>query len=97
MLVSVKANTQAEALQASLSIMLPTIFLSGYVFPRATMPLPFFILSYFVPATYMIEIFRGIILRGAGFVDLWIHALALAVIGITVLLIAAKRFSRMIV
>jgi ABC-2 type transport system permease protein len=97
MLVSVKANTQAEALQSSMSIMLPTIFLSGYVFPRATMPLPFYILSYFVPATYMIEIFRGVILRGAGFLELWPSALALAVIGVSVLLFAANRFKRMVV
>ncbi len=97
MLVSVKANTQAEALQSSMSIMLPTIFLSGYVFPRATMPLPFFLLSYFIPATYMIEIFRGVILRGAGIVELWPSALALAVMGIAVLLLAAKRFSKMVV
>jgi ABC-2 type transport system permease protein len=97
MLISVKANTQAEALQSSMSIMLPTIFLSGYVFPRATMPLPFYILSYFVPATYMIDIFRGIILRGAGFSQIWVNALALLAMGILVLTIAAKRFSKMVV
>lgn len=97
MLISVKANTQAEALQSSMSIMLPTIFLSGYVFPRATMPLPFLVLSYFIPATYMIEIFRGVILRGAGIVQLWPSALALTVMGIAILLLAAKRFSKMVV
>jgi ABC-2 type transport system permease protein len=97
MLISVKANTQAEALQASMTVMLPSIFLSGYVFPRATMPLPFFILSYFVPATYMIDIFRGIILRGAGFTQIWTSALALLTMGILVLLLAAKKFSKMVV
>jgi drug efflux transport system permease protein len=97
MLISVKANTQAEALQFSLTIMLPTIFLSGYVFPRATMPLPFYILSYLVPATYMIDIFRGVILRGAGFAQIWTSALVLLAMGIFILLVAAKRFSKMIV
>lgn len=97
MLISVRANTQAEAMQAAMTIMLPSIFLSGYVFPRETMPLPFYILSNFVPATYMISIFRGIILRGAGILQLWPDALALLVMGVSILLLAARRFSRMIV
>ncbi len=96
MLISAKANSQAEALQSSMSIMLPTIFLSGYVFPRHNMPLFFYILSCFVPATYMIDTFRGIILRGAGLQQLWLNGLILFVMGVTVLLIAAKRFGRMV-
>jgi ABC-2 type transport system permease protein len=97
MLISVKANSQAEAMQSSMSIMLPTIFLSGYVFPRHNMPLIFLAMSYLVPATYMIDTFRGIILRGATFLDLWMNAAVLAFMGIAVLLLAAKRFGKMIV
>jgi ABC-2 type transport system permease protein len=97
MLISVKANSQAEAMQSSMSIMLPTIFLSGYVFPRHNMPLIFLAMSYLVPATYMIDTFRGIILRGAGFFDLWLNAAVLAFMGVAVLLLAAKRFGKMIV
>jgi ABC-2 type transport system permease protein len=97
MLISVRANSQAEAMQASMSIMLPTIFLSGYVFPRHNMPLLFLAMSYLVPATYMIDTFRGIILRGAGFMDLWFNAAVLAFMGVAVLFIAAKRFGKMIV
>jgi ABC-2 type transport system permease protein len=97
MLISVKANSQAEAMQSSMSIMLPTIFLSGYVFPRHNMPLIFLAMSYLVPATYMIDTFRGIILRGATFVDLWMNAAVLAFMGIAVLFIAARRFGKMIV
>jgi ABC-2 type transport system permease protein len=97
MLISVRANSQSEAMQSSMSIMLPTIFLSGYIFPRSNMPFIFLLMSYFVPATYMIDTFRGIILRGAGFLDLWVNAAVLAFMGIVVLLIAAKRFGKMIV
>lgn len=97
MLLSVRANSQAEALQASMSIMLPTIFLSGYVFPRNTMPTIFYVISYLVPATYMVDISRGVILRGATFMDLWHNAAALAVMGLVVLFLAAWRFGRMIV
>src|SRR5205814_4640403 len=61
----------------SLSSFLPSIFFSGYIFPRETMPKFFYVLTYFVPATYFIDITRGIILRGAGWVHLWIDAVAL--------------------
>ncbi|MBZ5533224.1 MAG: ABC transporter permease [Acidobacteriia bacterium] len=97
MLISVRANTQAEAIQASMALMLPSIFLSGYVFPRETMPTIFHMLSNFVPATYMINIFRGIILRGAGFPQLWLDGLVLAIMGVGVLLLAARKFERMVV
>ncbi len=97
MLISVRAGTQAEAMQSSFSIMLPSIFLSGYIFPRETMPVIFHAMSNFVPATYMINIFRGIILRGAGFQELWLDGLILAVMGIGVLLLAARKFERMVV
>ncbi len=97
MLISVRATTQAEAIQASMGLMLPSIFLSGYVFPRETMPAVFHMLSNFVPATYMINIFRGIILRGAGFPELWLDGLVLAIMGVGVLLLAARKFERMVV
>jgi len=97
MLISAKANSQNDAMQRSMGIMLPTIFLSGYIFPRDTMPWLFYGMSYLLPATYMMDIARGIILRGAGFMDLWIDALVLAVMGIVILLLAARGFRKMIV
>lgn len=97
MLVSSKANSQTEALQLSMMTILPSIFLSGYIFPRDNMPLIFYLMSYLVPATYMIDISRGVILRGAGFAELWINTLALLAMGITVLLLASRRFRKMIV
>lgn len=97
MLISVKANSQMEALQLAMSIMLPSIFLSGYIFPRENMPAFFYGLSHFVPATYIIDTFRGVILRGAGFAELWPNTLVLFGMGVVVLLIAARRFRTMIV
>ena len=96
-LISTKANSQAEAMQLAMMIMLPTIFLSGYIFPRTTMPLVFYIASFFIPATYMVNISRGVILRGAGIEQLWIDALVMLVMGIVILMLAARRFTRMIV
>ena len=97
MLISSKANSQNDAMQRSMGIMLPSIFLSGYIFPRDTMPLIFYAMSYFVPATYMMNIARGIILRGAGLFELWGNAAMLLGIGLGVLLLAARNFKKMIV
>lgn len=65
-LVSSKANSQSEAIQLAFLTFLPSIFFSVYIFPRETTPKIFYIISYFVPASYDINITRGIILRGAG-------------------------------
>ena len=97
MLISSKANSQNDAMQRAMGIMLPTIFLSGYIFPRDTMPLIFWLMSFCLPATYMMDISRGIILRGAGLFELWGNALILLLMGIGVLLLAAKNFRKMIV
>jgi ABC-2 type transport system permease protein len=97
LLISTRANSQIEALQLGMMTILPSIFLSGYIFPRDTMPLFFHALSYLIPATYMVDIARGVILRGAGFAELWSNAVILALMGLVILLLAARRFQRMIV
>ena len=96
-LISSKANSQAEAMQLAFLTILPSIFFSGYIFPRETMPKFFYVLSYFVPATYFIDITRGIILRGAGWVHLWIDAVALFLFGTMLLVIAARRFQNKVI
>lgn len=96
-LISSKATTQAQAMQLSFLTILPSIFFSGYIFPRETMPKFFYILSYFVPASYFINITRGIILRGAGWSHLWTDGLALFTIGTILLVIAARRFHNKVI
>jgi ABC-2 type transport system permease protein len=90
--ISTKARTQAEAFQLSMGTVLPSVFLSGYIFLIDTMP-PFFRgVSRLIPATYYIQILRGVILRGAGFTDLWLNALVLTLMGCTTVLLAAHQF-----
>ncbi|PYT74476.1 MAG: ABC transporter permease [Acidobacteria bacterium] len=96
-LVSSKANTQSEAMQLSFLTFLPSIFFSGYIFPRETMPWIFYALSNFIPATYFINITRGIILRGAGIRHLWFDALALFAMGAVLIIIAARRFHNKVI
>ncbi|MHB8501265.1 MAG: ABC transporter permease [Candidatus Acidiferrales bacterium] len=96
-LISSKAGTQGEAMQLAFLTILPSIFFSGYIFPRETMPYIFRVLSYFVPASYFINITRGIILRGAGIQHLWTDALALFAMGTFLLFIAARRFRNKVI
>lgn len=96
-LISSKANSQAEAMQLAFLTILPSIFFSGYIFPRETMPFFFHAFSYVVPATYFINITRGIILRGAGLAHLWFDALALFAMGTVLLILAARRFQKKVI
>ncbi len=97
LLVSSKANSQSEAFQLSSLTFMPSIFFSGYIFPRDTMLLPFYILSYFVPASYYINLTRGTILRGAGMANLWSDGLVLLGMGMGLMLLAAKRFRKKVI
>jgi len=97
LLISSKANSQSEAMQLAFLTILPSIFFSGYIFPRDTMPLIFYLISYLVPAAYYINITRGIILRGAGITHLWLDAVVLLAMGTGLLLLAAKRFQKKII
>jgi ABC-type multidrug transport system permease subunit len=79
LLISTIARSQLAAMQFAFIIMLPSVLLSGFVFPRAEMPLPIYLLSFAIPVTYFLEILRGVILRGADAIDLlpWIGGLAI--------------------
>ena len=71
---------------------LPSVFLSGYIFLIENMP-PFFQgISRLIPATYYIQILRGIILRGAGISELWVNAAVLTLMGCGTTLLAARLF-----
>jgi len=96
LLISTKAQSQNEALQMSMTVMLPSIFFSGFIFPRETMPGIFYAFSTILPATYFIELMRAIILRGASFLEFWRHLLILAVMGGVLFSLCALRFKRKI-
>jgi ABC-2 type transport system permease protein len=96
-LISSKASSQAEAMQLAFLPILPSVFFSGYIFPRETIPAVLYPLSYLIPATYFINITRGIILRGAGIKHLWGDGLALCILGTLLLVIAARRFRNKVI
>lgn len=94
LLVSTIARTQLEALQFAFLVMLPSVLLSGFIFPRAEMPLPIYLISFAIPVTYFIEILRGVILRGADTIDLVPHLVGLAVCCTVVLTLSVTRFHK---
>ncbi len=94
LMISTRAQSQAEAFQLSMGTVLPSVFLSGYIFLIANMP-PFFRgVSRFIPVTYYIRILRGIVLRGAGLRELWGNVAVLTLMGIVTTVVAARLFVR---
>jgi len=95
LLVSTIAKTQQTAMMLAVFLTtLPTILLSGFVFPIASMPPVVRYLTYLVPARYYIVALRGVFLKGVGFGVLWPQALALAVLAILLTALAAARFRK---
>lgn len=94
LLISTVAQNQAQALQMSMMIMMPSILLSGFIFPRETMPGALYLLTDVFPVTYFLNILRGIVVRGAGIADLWQDALALVIIAVALITLATSRFRK---
>ncbi len=94
LLISNVADNQAQAIQLAFLVILPSILLSGYVFPRDAIPPVLAWTSYLIPVTYFIEVLRGVILRGAGIAELWPQAVALLVFGAVLIGLSATRFRK---
>jgi ABC-2 type transport system permease protein len=92
--VSTRASTRDAAMQVAMGTMMPSIFLSGYVFPLDSMPKFFYIVAQLVPTTWMIDAARGVILRGAGWEDLQTHALVLWSMAIGLFVLSTLRFHK---
>jgi ABC-2 type transport system permease protein len=92
--VSTRARTQAQAQQMSQLFILPSIFLSGYIFPVSGLPWPLYALGRILPATHMVEIMRGVVLRGAGLMDLLPNVLALLALCAVLLGMSVRRFQK---
>lgn len=95
LLISVIARTQLVAfIAAMLGTMLPSVLLSGFMFPITAMPQVLQYLTYLIPARYFIVILRGIFLKGVGPEVLWKPALSLIVFGVVALALSARRFQK---
>jgi len=81
LVVSLKAENHMQAFQMSMTTLMPSVFFSGFIFPRETMPYLFYLISLLLPATYYIELLRAIVLRGAALSDFIPHLAILAGMG----------------
>src|SRR5438094_3956544 len=96
LLVGTRAENQMQALQMSMVFLLPSVFFSGFIFPRETMPWIFYALGALLPTTYFIALMRAVILRGASLADFWQHLLILTAMGFALFSLCALRFKKKI-
>ncbi len=91
-LASTLADTTGQAIQTAMFFMFPQILLSGMIFPLEAMPWGVRWIGYGLPLTYFIKVAHGVLLRGAGFGDLWPSLLILAAMAVIILSVAILRF-----
>ena len=95
LLISSLADSQQVAFQvALLTSFLPTLMLSGFISPIASMPAFLQVVTYIVPARYFLVALRGVILKGVGPAAFWPELVALAVFAVVVLGLASVRVRR---
>ncbi len=92
--ISTVSRNQFQAMQASVLVYLPSVILSGFVFPVESMPRLAQWISAVLPLTYYLRIVRGIVVKGVGMEYLWRDTIILAVMGILTLLIASSRMRK---
>jgi len=92
--ISTQVGTREAAGQMAMGTMMPSIFLSGYVFPLDSMPLVFWYIAQIFPTTWMIDAARGVILRGAGWAELVPHSIVLWVMGLVSFALAMLKFHK---
>lgn len=92
MISSVVSNQMAAMSISGFGLMMPTILLSGFIFPIKNMPLPLQILSNIMPPRWFIEINRGIMLKGSDLTILWHQTVILIGLALFFLFISMKKF-----
>jgi len=92
--VSTLARTQAQAMQASYFFVLPSVLLSGFMFPREGMPPVARQIGLVIPLTYYLQILRGVMLRGAGLPALWPQTVMLAMFAVLFFGFSVGRFRK---
>jgi ABC-type multidrug transport system permease subunit len=96
LLVATKAENQMQALQMSMTFIMPSVFFSGFIFPRETMPWIFYAIGALLPTTYFIDLMRAIILRGASFLEYWPSLGIMSVMAVLLFCVCALRFRKKI-
>ena len=93
-LISIVSNTQQQAMMTSFIVMLPSVILSGLMFPVANMPLSIQYITYLIPPRYFLEIVRGIFLKGTGVAELLPQIGAMTFLGLLTLVLSVIIFKK---
>lgn len=94
LVISTRAGTQFQAMQITFFVFLPSILLSGFMFPFAGMPAAAQWLAELLPLTHFLRLIRGIMLRGAALAELWQEAVALLAFAAVMMTLAIRRFRK---
>ncbi len=92
LLISTRAENQMQALQMTMTLIMPSVFFSGFVFPRETMPWIFYAIGSLLPTTYFINLVRAIVLRGASFAEFWPSLAVLVGMSVGLFWLCAAKF-----
>jgi ABC-2 type transport system permease protein len=93
-LISTAARSQMQAMQMTFMVFLPSILLSGFMFPFSAMPVWARVIGECLPITHFLRIVRGVMLKGAGFADNWNNIWPLMIILAVLASLALSRFRR---
>jgi ABC-2 type transport system permease protein len=96
LLISILCQTQVQAIQLTVAIFLPSLLLTGFVFPLEPMPWFIKVISYSLPLTYYLEIIRGIVIKGIGGTELWFQTGVILVMAVAMLSTSILRFNKQI-
>ena len=92
--ISSAANSQQEATMLTFLTVFPSVFLGGLFFPIEAMPRWLQAITYVIPLRYILDVIRGIIVKGVGVESLYYQGIALALFGVAIMLLAATRFEK---
>ena len=95
-LISSVARTQMQAMQMSFFALMPSILLSGFMFPLEAMPAFFRAISNILPVTFFLQISRGILLKGVGIAVLWPQVASLLALLVFFLGLSILKFRKTI-
>jgi ABC-2 type transport system permease protein len=92
--VSTISRTRMQAQQATMFMLIPSMVLSGFIFPLESMPKAIVPITYLIPLRYIIVVVRANFIKGAGFDPLWPQFAAMAVFSVLIFLAALARFRK---
>ena len=92
--ISTISGTQQQAMLSSFLFFIPSILLSGYIFPIYSMPEPVQMVTYLNPLRYFINILRSVFLKGTGISVLWKDLLFMTMLGLGLIILSVKKYSK---